>query len=228
MSESDADRLFDVDPTGMWRLFTDVQRLGFETAASVARRFGKMVEEDIDPRWRASGWGGIPAADHSGEPSDAPPVEERLAATAQAAVSAYADLMQASWDAFTAMVDLSMQMGRPWMPGGGGDRLELSIAQGERGSGMVYVHNTAGSAATQVSVSTDGLIGPGGDLIKPGSIALDPDTIEAIPAAGRVEVGVGVAVPKKASPGRYIGVVRAGTTPPIEIVVAVDVTTAGD
>ena len=216
MTEPSGGRLFDLDPTGMWRLFTDVQRLGFETAATVARRFGQIVEEDLGPRAATSS---TPTG-----PSNGASPEERLAATAQAAVDAYAELMQASWDAFNAVAELAM---RPWPWIGGhpaSSRLDLPVVTaGGVTSGSVYVHNTSPSPLHHVDVATDGLIGPDGAVIKPKAVRFTPGRVDDIGPGKHAAVEVAVSVSGKAPPGRYVGVIRAFTTPPTEIVLAVEV-----
>jgi len=219
MTESSGDRLFDFDATGMWRLFTDVQRLGFETAASVARRFGRLVEEDLGPRWRPES---TAAKDQgTGDNSYADSAEERLNATVQSAMDAYAELMQASWDAFNAIMDLTLDMARPWLPGRGGHGVELTAASGERATGSIYIHNTSSVAAEKIVVSADGLIGPGGELIKSDTVTIEPAEIESIAAGGKAEVKITVSLDAKAVPGRYVGLLRASTQPPTELQLAV-------
>jgi hypothetical protein len=213
MTESSRDRLFDFDPTGVWNLFTDVQRLGFETAASVVRRFSRLVDEDLRPGRRAAGF-----TDKEGTGSSS---EERLSATVQSAMGAYADLMQASWDAFNAAMELTLDLARPWFGSRPADRVEIQCQQGQKATASFYVHNPSSAPSNRIEIATDGLIGPGGELIKPSSVEFEPAEIEAIPANGRAEVKVTVAIDKKAASGRYVGLIRASTQPPTELDVAV-------
>ena len=50
-----------------------------------------------------------------------------------------------------------------------------------------------------------------------------PDPVAEIAPGGHAAVQVSVSVPTKTPPGRYVGLIRAATSPPTEIVVAVEV-----
>ncbi len=215
MTRENDDRLFDTG--AMWRLFNDVQRLGFETAASVAKRFSRLVEEDLGagPR-RADGARSARAGSGGGL---GPETEEQWVATVRSAWEVYGDLVQASWEAFGTAVDLSLEFARPWMTGFG-ERLHLRTTRGEKVSATFYVHNTSSQPAQAVKVSADGLIGPGATVLKP---VLSLDEVEKLEPGGRFEVGVEVEPPRDAPLGRYLGQIRAATDPPSVIEVALDV-----
>lgn len=220
MSDSKREDVFDFDVTGMWRLFTDVQRLGFETAASVARRFGRMVDEDLGPRW------GVSRDKTSADKDDAAVTspEDRIGDTIQSAMEAYAELMQASWEAFNAVVDLTLDISRPWVRGMSRDLVELeTTAGGEAAEGSFYLHNTTYEVTGEVVVSTDGLIGPGGATIPADAVKLKPPSIKSIPAGKSQEVKIEVEV-GDVTPGRYVGQLQATTNPVTQLDLAIVIT----
>lgn len=220
MTDPKRDDPLDFDVTGVWRLFTDVQRLGFETAAAVARRFGTLIEEDLGPRWGVSR---DKAADSQETGRQAP--EDRLGKTVESAMNAYADLMQASWDAFNAVMDLSLDIARPWIRGMARDQVKLEgTANKGAATGSFYLHNTASKATGEIRVSSHGLIGPAGKTIDAASIGFEPAEVDSIPPGGHQEVKIEVALAKDITPGRYVGQIEATTDPATQLDLAVVVT----
>lgn len=193
---------------GMWRVFSDVQRLGFETAANVAQRFGAMADRDL----------GADAgkADDSGDPTTT------LGADAEKMVDAYFDLMQVSWDVFGSFVRASAAA---WSNAAGGNQVRLSdAAPGEKARGTIHLHNSAEKDVEGVEVTMSDLVGASG-VIDAAAVTIDPRRVSI--AGGRsAAVTVVVAVPDDAGPGLYTGVASAPFEPRAEVAVTLRVLTA--
>lgn len=208
MSESDRRRDPLFDPMGMWRLFSDVQRLGFETAANVAERFGAMADRDLGADAGQAG-----AARDSGEPATT------FGADAEKMVDAYFDLMQVSWDVFGSFVRASVAA---WSGAVGGNQVRLSDARpGEKARGAIHLHNSADKDVEGAKVEISDLVGASG-VIDSDAATIDPRKV-SIAAGQSASVAVVVAVPDDAGPGLYTGVASAPFEPRAEVAVTLRV-----
>jgi len=207
---------------GEWiRLIGEVQRLGVDTARSVAARFGDLAESSLG---RASAlpfdtavetWRSV--VDQATDPD----VQEQFTAAAQTLTSALVDMMQAAWEVFSSSVG-------DWGPGAGFGRQAASVdlgsvAPGGRTAGTAYVRIGSGAPSDEVKLHLGDLASAAGDVLDESASSLHPEIIESPGAGTAHEVVIRVVVPDDAVPGHYHGFLHVLSVPDGAIAVHIEI-----
>ncbi len=204
------------------RLVGEVQRLGIDTARSVAARFGDLAEGSLGSQARSaapveaavSTWRSL--VDQATDPE----VQRQFASAAQSLTAAFVDMMQAAWDVFTDSA--SGFAAASWTTS---DSVDLgSVAAGQRTVGRAFVNVGAGTPPSQIALRVGELTSGAGDKLPEGAVVANPASI-VDPAAGKSSaVTLEVTVPDDAAPGDYHGFLFARTDPATATALHLEVT----
>ena len=188
------------DTAGLWKLLSDVQQLGFETASTLIDQF-----RDIAERSMPTTPGGEQGAAARGEG----PSGSRLRDSVQRMTDASVEMMMASWEALSSVMTVPSR--------GGGDRrgetvevVELpKTAPGATASATSWLHNDGSETVSGIELRAGDLVTPDGATIGADSVSFNPKTVDSLAPRSSRPIRIMVDVPKKATAGIYHGVVLA-------------------
>lgn len=214
------------DSGSMWRLIDEVQRMGFESAMAVARRFRQMAARQIDPdvpesekpsvqrlvdRWQSM------AGDMMWDEA----TQDKMLEDAQRVMDAWIDLMKSSWDAFSAMSGTWAQSASRPRPDSG--PLVGSGPPGSTVSGSVALSIPSRLLDDFVKLRPGTMQDAEGNEIAGDRISLDPEELESARPGERRPVTVTIDIPPDTPQGIYFGPVFFSGDPTTVATLSVEV-----